>query len=253
MTVIKKFIIVIVLLSGVINIAQARTYGVFVGLCEYGRDDVEPYKANYNDAVDMCNLYKSTIKDGEFLLITNKGATTDNILNVAKKLFSKATKNDNIVFFISTHGYDGGVSTYDGWMSTQQIREVFHNSKAANKYVIVNSCHSGSFNTVPETQENSHNNSFGRMSQVALNGRSNVVILTSTRNDMYSYTYLGENDNSIFVGILLQGLKGAADYDNNNVVTIGETYKYIRERFKYDEDQIPQLMGRFNNNSPFIR
>lgn len=250
MNTLKNLIISIITILCLSQTAQSRTFGLFIGLSEYNRDDVTPLQSSYNDAVDLYNLYKSTAKNGIFLLLTNEEATTENIIKVAKRHFSHAKKDDTIVFFISTHGYDGGVSTYDGYLYTRQVREIFHNSKATNKYIIVNSCHSGSFNTTPE--ETSSQSIWSNMGNIAQNGRSNVVILTSTRHNMLSYTYVGDNYNSHFVSALLNGLGGSADSNSDGIITIGETYDFIKESFKNNTDQTPQMVGRFNRNTPFI-
>ncbi len=249
MNTLKNLIISIITILCLSQTAQSRTFGLFIGYSKYGQDDIEVFNSIYEDAEDIYNFYKSAVDKGFFLFLSNEKATTKNIIKVAKRHFSHAKKDDTIVFFISTHGYNGGACTYDGYISTQQIREIFHNTKAGNKFIIAQCCHSGSFNTTPDIITSTQD-TWNNLGNIAQNGRSNVVILTSSRNYQYSYgSYYG---NSYFLDQLLNALNGEADYNNDGIISIEETYNYLKESFKNNTEQTPQMIGRFNKNAPFI-
>lgn len=135
-----------------------------------------------------------------------------------EQLFLDGGATDTALFYFSGHGY---VETTGGWICTSEcvrgddglsLHEVVtlaNKSRAQNKIIILDSCHSGA--AAGRTE--------GAISEIG----EGVTVLTASTASQYAMESEG---GGIFTGLLLDALKGAAANLTGDI-TPGSVYAYI--------------------------
>ena len=131
------------------------------------------------------------------------------------------------------------------------LREAFSLSPAKRKIVFADACRSGSIKI--ETEQ--ANIPFGLefYYQQLKKEKGGIALMLSSRWSQSSLES-GELQNGYFAYYLLEGLKGAADENGDNLIVIDELYKYVRTRVmsrSYDK-QVPIIFGQFSGQMPVI-
>lgn len=190
-----------------------------VGINGYG---TSPLSGCINDAASFGNLIE-TNEDGaanfSVKIITDdkEKVTKGGLKKAISELFSGA--NDTALLFFSGHGFSnefGGCivtpdySSYDEGISMDDILKVANKSKARNKIVIFDCCHSGIFGEIDDVSGKS----------IISEG---MTILTACRSDESAVEI---NGHGIFTSLLLEGLSGGAA-DVLGKITPGSLYSYI--------------------------
>jgi formylglycine-generating enzyme required for sulfatase activity len=153
------------------------------------------------------------------------------------------------------------------------ITDVMDGCLSKRKVLILDCCHSGAFGA-----KGIIGTSVGTGSEFAGSG-SGKVVLTATDSTQYAWEgdrVTGEADKSVFTHFLTQGLKtGAADSDDDGMITIDELYDYVYEQvidvtpdqtpekwsfrqrgeivIAYAKRLSPELQRRLDDPDPYIR
>lgn len=234
----NKIRVFFILLCITISIsAKAETYVVCVGISNY--KNISSLRLPDNDAKSIAAVYKTHTKN--VILISGKYATHETILKALNDQFKRARKEDQIVFFFSGHGYEGGFCPYDmeakykNGLSYQEIYAAFKQSKASRKIILADACFSGGLRknnkeTKPTTS-------------------SNVLLFLSSRTNETSIE-TPKMKNGFFTAYLERGLRGGADVNKDKIITAKELYDYVSSNVrKISRDkQHPVMWGNFNNN-----
>ncbi len=156
----------------------------------------------------------------EFMTSPSKTVTRPTLREAIELLFTG--EPDMALLYFSGHGYiksTGGylVTTdakkYDEGVSMDEILTLANDSKAKNKIVILDCCHSGAFGS-PSV-------SGSKISQLS----EGLSVLTASRD---SESALEINDAGVFTSLLVDALQGgAADLRGN--ITPGSLYAYVDE------------------------
>lgn len=220
---------------------NAKIYLVSIGIADYpgtSSDLTLPTR----DAQTITWVYSKN-SAMQYCQLLNKEATKAKIISVMNKVFSKAGKNDIVVFFYSGHGYAGGFCAYDGDLPYKEIRKAMAKSNCRNKMIFADACFSGKIRTG------------GTSSQAAIADarQANVMLFLSSR----SYeTSLERRDmqNGFFTTYLQKGLRGAADVNKNRVITAKELFDYVHSNVVYlsNGEQHPVMWGKFSNEMPVM-
>ena len=140
----KKLIISIlaVLMLAVVS-AQARTFALVVGISRYQVEDAN-LSQTAKDAKSMKALIEKAITK-DVTILTSKYATKDNIIEKMRAICNRAQKGDNILFYYSGHGADGGLYVYDNkLLQYDEIADLLDSSDATFKICYIDACHAGS-------------------------------------------------------------------------------------------------------------
>lgn len=218
---------------------KAETYVVAVGIAKYKY--ISGLALPENDAKTMANLYKHKTKKA--VTLTGHSATRSNILKALSVQFHRAKKGDMVVFFFSGHGYEGGFCPYDirenfqNALSYQDIYSVFRKSKATRKVIFADACMSGGLR---RRRINNHH---------LYQKKSDVVMFLSSRTKEYSMESR-KMRNGYFTAFLEKGLRGAADFDRNKIITAKEIFRYVSKgvRNVTENKQHPVMWGNFRDN-----
>lgn len=189
-----------------------------------GLDDYEsaPLKGCVNDAISVEQvLSKNGDGSPNFSVRTITGSATRSRLREAIEALFEGENEVSLLYF-SGHGLvksNGGYivttdyESYDEGISMDSILTYANNSRARDKIIILDCCHSGSFGSPALTD--------GRLAQLS----DGLTILTASR----SYEPAIERSGSgVFTSLLVDALQGGAA-DLRGYITPGSLYSYIDE------------------------
>ena len=193
-----------------------------VGINDYPSS---PLKGCVNDANSLAAILESN-GDGspnfgvEVLTCSSKDITRPVLRHAIEQLF--ADDSDIALLYFSGHGYiksTGGylvtvdAKKYDEGVSMDDILSLANQSKARNKVIILDCCHSGAMGTPSITGSSTAQLSEG------------MSVLTASRDSEYA---IETNGAGVFTSLLIDALKGgAADIRGN--ITPGSLYAYVDE------------------------
>ena len=182
-----------------------------------------------NGCVNDANAISNTIKtngDGspnfDVKLITSPSdvVTRSNLREAIEKLFSG--DSDMVLLYFSGHGFiksTGGylvtidANRYDEGVSMDEILNLANQSKAKNKVIILDCCHSGAIGSPSLT-----GNNLAQLSE-------GLSVLTASRD---SESAMEINGSGVFTSLLVDALKGGAS-DLRGNITPGSLYAYVDE------------------------
>ncbi len=231
--------------------SQKQIYAVIAGVSDYKYDNLD-MDLNYcdDDARSFYNLLKSSgVKAQNMVLLTDSRASKQNILYSLHQVFSKASANDEVIFYFSGHGGHGSFVPYDynsysTLLKHSDVKDAFKNSKANSKLCIADACYSGSIKSA-ETKSKEKNKPLGN--------KSGIVVMMSSRNNQTSRE-MPSLKNGAFTYYLVKGLKGNADKNNDKIITVSEMYYYTKEKVNTETNnrQTPIIFGSFDKNMPIL-
>lgn len=179
-----------------------------------------PLKGCINDASAFANTIEKN-GDGSpnfSVRLETDVATKSALKTMIKELFEGA--NDIALLYFSGHGFFNELGGYvvtpdhqknDVGVSMDEILIMANSSKAKDKIIILDCCHSGAFGSPAVT---------GGASAQIIEG---VVVLTASRDDESA---IEVNGHGIFTNLLIDALQGGAA-DLRGHVTPGSVYAYI--------------------------
>ena len=237
------------------KVKRPKVYAVVVGVARY----LHMQSLNYtdDDAYRMYAFLKSpeggALPDDQLVIMVDESATRNKIIKNMEEIFGRATEDDMVLFYFSGHGEKEGLlpidyNGYDNVLEHKTISKILNKAKAKYKVCITDACYSG---TMEETISKAKNvkEETDRISQLYKNpledfNENSLALLVSSKSEETSVENAGLRQ-GIFSHFLLRALKGAADTNEDDVVTLGETYEYVAKNVKYytSEYQTPIMIG----------
>lgn len=236
----KSIVLLLLSLLSVSEVNAQHTYVVSVGIADY-----QNIKNLHFTEADVATFNRIMYQhDADITSLTGSQATHANILKTVRSVFAKATPSDAVVFFFSGHGYEGGFCCYDmqpnshlGGMSYQEMQILFRNCRAGRKMVFADACFSGGLSK--------------QRSQLQVQAVSNndVMFFLSSRLDETSLE-LPQGPNGLYTYFLARGLCGAADANNDRIISASEICNFVSTSVSSWASQIPHsqhptVWGRF--------
>lgn len=237
----KRALFFLILLSLYV-VGRSETFVVCVGIGNYADPKVQNLTKTENDAKSVAKFYKQSTDN--VIILTGKYATRSQILESLKSQFKRAKKGDRIIFYFSGHGYPGGFCPYDmhsleTGLKYEDILAVMLDSKATHKFIFADACNSGKIrvagsNTLPKAE--------------------NVMFFLSSRGNESSIESVFAA-NGFFTKNLLRGLRGAADFNGDRIITANELFQYVSSRTKADtgDKQHPVMWGNFPKDLTIVK
>ena len=203
-----------------------KTYVLVVGVSSY-QDSRMNVTQTTNNAKSFAQKMKTQTPDVSIL--TSSYANHDNVLAKLKAICRGARSTDRIVFYFAGHGgvdetQTGCICAYDEPIYYSELMSCFKQSKAKEKIMLVEACHSGSTLT----------------SYID----PGVTCLASSRMNEYSY-YHDLIGAGYFSNAVLVGLQGKADANKDMKITVRELYNFVYSYVvgKSGKQQHPQLIS----------
>ena len=215
---------------------------------DYATDDAY-YLQQYLTSTDGMALSSQNVR-----IITDTKATKSNILLELQKQSDLANENDLFIFFFSGHGTEGYYVPFDNegtkessLLAHKEISYILKRCKAKNKLILADACFSGdagkaSSSEIQKKYYKDMLDSKGSMSMMS-SSKSNEMSLEA---DGYQHGYFTYN--------LVEGMKGAADDDENGIVTLGELYNYVSYNVKKGTNykQNPTISDGYDEKMPVV-
>ena len=225
---------------------MARRLALLIGNSQF--DDEKHFPALRTPANDVADMAAMLAQHGDFEIVEALiDAAEPVIRRTIGEFYGQLERGDLALFYYSGHGYKGmdgslylaAKDTDAGQLRATGVRESFiqetmGDSRSRHHVVILDCCFSGAF-------------ALGKKGGAGeplllekLRGEA-MAILASSGTIQYSFEEAGRN--SLFTGALLAGVEtGAADEDQNGVVTVDELFAYadrsVREQRR---EQTPML------------
>ena len=237
--------------------AYDNTYAVVVGVADYKYFSAWDGDLRYttSDAQRFANFLKSkkggSVPAANIILLTDAMASKANILAQTRQLYSKAKKNDRVIFFFSGHGGRGCFLPYDAgkrgenMLYFSEVKSLFRYAKCNTKLLFADACFSGSMKGLNTKAIQS---TLSKEQKAASD--MNIAVMMSCRKNETSME-LGSLRQGLFTYYLIEGLGGEANSDGSQYVTITElfNYVYLKTRQKASSmghQQNPELFGKFD-------
>ncbi|GAB3991318.1 hypothetical protein GCM10028807_21130 [Spirosoma daeguense] len=246
------------LLSCQKTVSQGQTYAVVVGVSDYQALSYATGDLRFadQDARQVVSFLQSKtggdVPSSHIRLLTNKNATYSSV-HQALSLFQQAKAGDKVIFYFSGHGMSDSFVPYDNWpgdthklLTHADIKAAFRASEASTKLCIADACLSGSM-TKQQTSQTTTLQTIAR----SVSTEKNVAMLLASRSTQGAIE-AGRLGGGAFTYFMLNGLKGLADLDGNQIVTIRELHQYVAPRVKKITRgrQTPVFYGQFSDNLP---
>jgi hypothetical protein len=246
-------------------------FAVLIGVGEYKDPKISKLSFTENDCRSYFDFLKSpfggAVKNENIKLLVGKQATRSNIIKALNEIFLRALESDLILLFIASHGqtdasgtelfflpYDTDSENLEGTAVSQlEIQKITGKSLAGKKLIVADACHSGGLGTSIAKRSTGSTQIVTRLlSQLGANDNATVIFTASSGYETSQETPDLGKGHGVFTYFLLEGLKGAADKNQNGIVTIREVEEYVRRKVVdyTGGGQHPELKGYFKNNFP---
>lgn len=249
--------------------SRGQRYAVVVGISDYADDAIPDLQFADDDALAFYEFLRSPaagmggIPEENIRLLLNEGATYRELRSALYTFLEAATSEDIVYIYIAGHGapnprrpddlyllaYDTEAEDIPGTgFPMSDVNEAIRRLYAHHTVLLTDACHSGGVGMGAGTR------AIG--GAAAMNGinQSFLMDLHSTQSGLAIFTasearQLSQEDvrwgggHGAFTYYLLEGLRGAADGDNDRIVRWGEVTEYVRSMVSRDtrNAQIPSL------------
>lgn len=252
----KKLLLCICLIAvSALAHAYKDTYALIVAVADYKSSSVPDLKYTVNDAEHFYDFLRSkkggAVPSSNIVYLTGSSATKANIISRGKSLFSRAGKDDRVIFFYSGHGDRGCFVPYDAnsygenLLYFSEVKSIFKCSPSTTKLLFADACRAGSMKSFSSKKVQQNINRERKASS-----NTNIAVMVACRGSEKSWE-MDDLRQGIFTYYLIKGLGGAANADNNQYVTIKELYYYVYKRTRAkaaaeNRKQTPELFGDFD-------
>lgn len=243
-----------------------RKYALIIGVSRYQNNDRGIKNLQFADA-DARALYEflQQPEAGKFsrdnmLLLANEDATTARIREALTMFVSRVEANDVLLIFFAGHGasdpnaprsyyFITHDTSYDEMSQTaiamtELRRYIDSNVKCKQLVFLIDACHSAGV-SITGTRSLDNNLSNLYLWRLLYEGKGRAIITSSDVDEVSNESKDWGNGHGVFTYYLLEGLKGNADENRDRLVTLGELFRYVR-------DKVQDATGRQQTPIKFI-
>jgi hypothetical protein len=245
----------------------SKVWAIAVGVSNYDLPSIMTLKYPHSDAFRMYAFWKSpeggSIDDKHSQVLVNDQATKQGIVDSMRQMFMQAGENDLVTFFYSGHGLKGAFlpTDYDGSnvrLFHSEVNDLLAECPARYKLVIADACNSGSYLASKSTKKAVFSQSQYDVQDAffrELNRASpGTAFILSSQADEESLE-VSTLHQSIFSYFVLQGMKGEANANDDDVITVQELFDYVSRKvityaLNLGKVQTPVIKGNYDPNMP---
>jgi Caspase domain len=248
-----------------------RKYALIVGISQYKNSTRGIRNLEYAD-VDARAVYNflQQPEAGGFarenmLLLMNEQATLAGMRQALTSFIAKPTADDLLVIFVAAHGapdpatpqnlyviaYDTAVPDMaETALAMADLRRfIEQNIKCKRVILLLDTCHSAGLAT-DATRDLGNNLTNLYLEKLLYQEEGRAIITSSDVNEPSHESERWGNGHGVFTYYLLQGLKGEADANRDRLITVGELFRYVRQKVRLDThfQQNPRMLVGDNEN-----
>lgn len=232
-----------------LNLVKPALWGLSVGVSKYGSTTLDLKYAD-NDARSLSSFFRGQqgklFSEVHFKTLTNSEVTRDSIIENISTHLGQAAPNDMVLIFLAGHGirhkqsgsyyflpYDADSnSVLSKGLRISDFEEAVNILKLNVKKVLVamDTCHSGAMEIGMR--------SVGGGENIAgsINDASGIFILSASKSGEESFEHTDfklspdDSGHGVFTYSMIDGLKGAANYDGDGVITLNELSQFLAKK-----------------------
>jgi uncharacterized caspase-like protein len=253
-----------------------KRWAVIVGISKYkyAEKGITPLQYADADAKVFYDFLKSPqgggFQENNMMLLTNENATYQNIRKGINSFLGKAVEEDIVIIYFAGHGAPDPNNpknlffiTYDTdpeeMSSTGYLMDDLKNAtnrfiKARNVLIFSDACHSAGVSGQYATRGQTSDAIINRyLLELAASESSSLIFTASEVNEYSKESARWGSGHGVFTYCLLEGLRGAADENNDGIITLGEIIDYtqVQVRRETQSQQHPTVAAtRFDRNLP---
>jgi hypothetical protein len=252
----------------------AQRWAVIIGISAYRDSRIPSLRYADDDAQSFYDWLTST-EGGQYpprrvKLLVNEQATGHNIKDALFVWLQEAIEEDMVLIFFAGHGspespdspgnlfllpydvqYDNIATTgFPMWDIETALKRFV---KAKKVVVMADACHAGGVGQAYDIARRADRGLKVNPISSALQNLSiigdGIAVITASDDQQYSQeSAKWGGGHGVFSYFLLKGLKGEADYNNDNRVTLGELIPYLSEQVRRatKNAQSPTIAGKFD-------
>ncbi len=237
----------------------SNAYAVLVGIDSYKDRRIDKLNYAVKDAKDLkASLLKyAGFKKENIIELYNEDATRGEILyQIKDNLRKKVKPDDSVFFFFAGHGETIGEDTEVGCLvayntrsdrlgstgiSISEIEETSRVLKSRHNLFILDSCFSGLAGFKRRSLSSQNEKASDTYTRKMMNKNGNQIITAGMKDERVIEAAKWKH--SVFSYYLIKGIKGAADRDNNGIISSSELSSYLKPKVTNESKgkQTPQL------------
>lgn len=257
------------------GVFSGRKYALIIGISKFSNNAGGVTDLKYADA-DALALHKflQTPAGGRFtpdnmLLLTNEQATLARLQQAMKSFVAQAGPDDLILIFLASHGdadprarqnlyfltHDTNVDRMpETAFAMKDFKRMMDNNVRARRMVLlIDTCHSaGLTGSRGETSRGINTNNLVNLytEKLLYSEEGKAVITSSDVNESSQEAPRWGGGHGVFTHFILEGMRGMADLNVDRIVTVGELFRYVRQRVYSDTEglQTPRMLLGTNDD-----
>ena len=212
------------------------TWAMIVGVSNYRH--LKPLNYPDDDAYRIMAFLQSppggAIKDKHLKVLIDESATRSTILFSLHEIVRQIGPKDKLIFYFSGHGFEDAFAPidFDGEKNKlyhQEVINIINGALAKEKLSIVDACFTSETQGEDVLKASNSVKVSAAYYQKFLDEQKKNTCIFSTQANEASIEQRGLRQ-GVFSHFLLKGLKGDADVNNNNEITIKEISSYVQEQ-----------------------
>ncbi|HYP00005.1 MAG TPA: caspase family protein [Pyrinomonadaceae bacterium] len=251
-----------------------KKYALIIGISKYRNNAGGLADLKYADA-DAQSLHKflqlpngGRFSPDNMRLVLNEQATVANIKKLLNDFIGQASADDLLLVFIAGHGapdpfapqnlyFIAHDTNVDNMPETALAMKDFQryleqHVRARRLVLLVDTCHSaGLTGSGGEATRGLGNNLVSLYIEKLLYQEEGKAVITSSDvNELSQESTRWGNGHGVFTHFLLEGMQGKADANTDRLVTVGELFRYVRQKVRLDTQfrQNPRMLAGTNEN-----
>ena len=245
-------------------------YALIIGISRYLNNARGVRNLDYADADAraLYNFLQQPLAGGfpreNMLLLSNEDATLARIRSALTSFVAKASENDVLLIFFAGHGAHDPYAQQNLYVIAHDTRVdampqtalampelrryVEQNVRSKRLILLLDACHSAGLSTQGTRDLGNLTNQY--FENLLFQDHGRAIITSSDVDEVSREDAKWGNGHGVFTYYLLEGLRGNADTNEDHFVTVGELFRYVRDKVNYDTDrqQNPQMLVGDNEN-----
>jgi hypothetical protein len=255
---------------GVVTPVRGQKYALIIGISRY-RNSGAIRNLEYAD-VDARSIYEFLQQPAaggfsreNMLLLSNEDATLASIRKALTDFVARASTDDLLLIFFAGHGAPDQFAPQNLYVITHDtqvenmpktalampelLRYVEQNIKSKRVVLLMDACHSAGVST-DGTRDLPNNLANQYLERLLYHEEGRAVITSSDVNEKSHESKKWGNGHGVFTYYILDGLKGRADFNRDRLVSVGELFRYVRQKVRLDTNfvQNPRMLTGANEN-----
>ena len=251
------------------TIPSRQKYALIIGISRYKDRAIPSLEFADVDAKAIYEFLQQPTAGGfspeNMLLLANEHATHGRIREALTNFIARATAQDLLLIFFAGHGapdpfagqnlyviaHDTDVTDMPATALSMPALRAYLDQNVRSKRVVLlmDACHSAGLSTTG-TRDLRNNLANQYLERLLYQEEGRAIITSSDVNERSHESQRWGNGHGVFTYYVLEGLKGPADTNRDRFVSVGELFRYVRQKVRIDTNlqQNPRMLTGDNEN-----